>query len=164
MGGLHLAAHARALVLVKRVAVVILVALCCPAVAIGQTVWVDDPVYPVIVPPGDPGPWDDGQRNPLAVIKVDGVYHLYFNGQPSSSQTFLDFDIGHAWSTDGIVRTMDPENPVLTRGALGTWDDGSLWGAAVISDGSEFKMWYCGLHFFEFDRNSSQAPSSYPPM
>ncbi len=86
-----------------------------PTGVVAQTEWVDDPAFPVI-PTGDPGAWDGGDRNPLAVIEVDGTYHLYFNGQQVGSQIFRDYDIGHAWSTDGIVWTMDPENPVLTRG------------------------------------------------
>ena len=122
------------------------VILMVPGLVEAQTEWVDDPANPVIVSPGDPGAWDDGDRKPLAVIRVDGMYHMYYHGQPVSSEWFRDFQIGHAWSTDGIVWTFDQENPVLELGESGEWDDESLWGAAVIFDGSQFKMWYCGLH------------------
>ena len=122
------------------------VVMVVPGQAAAQTEWWDDPANPVILSPGDPGAWDDDNRKPLAVIKVDGIYHLYYHGQPVSSEMFRDFQIGHAWSTDGIVWTFDQDNPVLELGDLGEWDAESLWGAAVIHDGSQFKMWYCGLH------------------
>jgi uncharacterized repeat protein (TIGR01451 family) len=35
-------------------------------------------------------------------------------------------------------------NPVLSVGANGTWDDGDVWGPAVLKEGSLFKMWYSG--------------------
>ena len=117
--------------------------VCIAGVAGAQTEWVDDPNNPVIGP-GDPGDWDGGTRNPLAVVEVDGTYHLFFNGQAEGSPEFLEYDIGHATSSDGVEWTMDPANPVLTRGAPGEWDDASLWGAAVIHDGSMFHLWYCG--------------------
>ncbi|MEE4270122.1 MAG: hypothetical protein V2I67_00505, partial [Thermoanaerobaculales bacterium] len=120
--------------------------LTMPGAVLAQTEWVDDPANPVIVSPGDPGAWDDAERKPLAVIKVDGVYHMYYHGQPVGSEWYQDFQIGHAWSTDGIVWTFDPDNPVLEVGESGEWDDESLWGAAAIFDGSQFMLWYCGLH------------------
>ena len=128
------------------IAILVGVVMVVPGQAAAQTEWWDDPANPVIIPPGDPGTWDDDDRKPLAVIKIDGIYHLYYHGQPVSSATFRDFQIGHAWSTDGIVWTFDQDNPVLELGELGEWDDESLWGAAVILDGSQLKMWYCGLH------------------
>ena len=119
-----------------------MVALLAPGISEAQTEWVDDPVEPVIGSP-DPGAWDQ-DRYPLAVIFVDGVYHLYFNGQDVGASFPSAYDIGHATSHDGIDWVMDPANPVLTRGAEGEWDDDSLWGAGVIHEGSEFRLWYQG--------------------
>lgn len=119
------------------------VAMMIPGAVAAQTEWVEDPANPVIAP-ADAGAWDGGDRYPLKVIKVDGIYHLYFNGQEAGSPFLESYDIGHATSTDGVSWEMDPANPVLTRGAEGEWDDLSLWGSAVIYDESGFRMWYSG--------------------
>ena len=123
--------------------------LVIPSVVTAQTEWVEDPANPVIAP-ADPGAWDGGERYPLAVIKVDGIYHLYFNGQETGSPFLESYDIGHATSTDGVSWEMDQANPVLTRGAEGEWDDLSLWGSAVIHDESGFRMWYSGSNVDSF--------------
>ncbi len=113
-----------------------------PGVAVAQTEWIDDPVDPVIGSQ-DPGAWDQ-DRYPLAVILVDGVYHLYFNGRDEGASFPNAYDIGHATSSEGVSWVMDPANPVLTRGAEGEWDDDSMWGAGVIHDASGFRLWYQG--------------------
>ena len=125
------------------IAVLVGVVLVAPSIAFGQTEWVEDPANPVILA-ADPGAWDGGDRYPLAVIVVDGIYHLYFNGQEAGSPFLESYDIGHATSSDGVNWEMDPANPVLTRGAEGEWDDTSNWGSAVIHDESGFRMWYSG--------------------
>ncbi len=116
--------------------------LVIPGVAVAQTEWIDDPVDPVIGSP-DPGAWDQ-DRYPLAVILVDGVYHLYFNGRDEGASFPNAYDIGHATSSDGVSWVMDPANPVLTRGAEGEWDENALWGVGVIHDESGYRMWYSG--------------------
>ncbi len=121
---------------------VVAVALMIPGVAVAQTEWVDDPTDPVIGSP-EPGAWDQ-HRYPMAVVKVDDTYHLFFNGQEEGASFPNAYDIGHATSPDGIDWEMDPANPVLTRGAAGEWDDDSLWGAGVIHDASGFRLWYQG--------------------
>jgi hypothetical protein len=118
-------------------------ALCAPGSVTAQTEWVIDPVDPVLGR-GEPGAWDGGTRYPLAVIRIDGTYHLFFNGRPVGAPALQEADIGHATSVDGVIWEFDPANPVLTRGAAGEWDDGSLWGAPVVHDGSLFHMWYSG--------------------
>ncbi len=121
---------------------VVVAMLVIPGVAVAQTEWIDDPVDPVIGSP-EPGAWDQ-HRYTLAVILVDGGYHLFFNGQDEGASFPNAYDIGHATSPDGIDWEMDPANPVLTRGADGEWDDDSMWGAGVIHDASGFRLWYQG--------------------
>jgi uncharacterized repeat protein (TIGR01451 family) len=36
------------------------------------------------------------------------------------------------------------ENPVLTEGNTGDWDDGGVWGPAVIKHNDQYMMWYTG--------------------
>ena len=65
----------------NRILVMVGVMLIVSGMATAQTEWVEDPANPVIGPP-DSGAWDGGGGYPLAVIEVDGTYHLYFNGRP----------------------------------------------------------------------------------
>ena len=60
------------------IAILVGVVMVVPGQAVAQTEWWDDPANPVILSPGDPGAWDDDNRKPLAAIKVDGIYHLYY--------------------------------------------------------------------------------------
>jgi hypothetical protein len=52
--------------------------------------------------------------------------------------------IGYATSPDGIVWTKHPANPVLDLGPSGAWDDNYAHVPAVLFDGKEYEMWYCG--------------------
>jgi predicted GH43/DUF377 family glycosyl hydrolase len=118
--------------------------VCVAGVAMAQTEWVDDSANPV-VPPPEPGAWD-AERYLSSVIEVDGTYHMYFWGRedPAADPLYWYWDIGHATSPDGVTWVMDPANPVLVRGAAGEWDDHAAAFAAVIHDGSQFRMWYTG--------------------
>ncbi len=67
--------------------------------AAAQSDWVVDQRNPVIGPV-EPGSWWESFRWSEAVVKVDGIYHLFFTG---SAATFLvDHAIGHATSVDSI--------------------------------------------------------------
>ena len=122
----------------KRVVLMVSIAAFGAGMAMGQTEWVQHPDNPVIEP-GDPGPWDQGGPWARAAYFDGLVYHLWFTG---SDQNGNPTDMGHATSPDGVEWTMDPANPVLTRGAPGEWDSARLDGAAVIHDGTQFHMWY----------------------
>ena len=125
----------------KRVVLMVTVFICIAGMAGAQTEWTIHPDSPV-VDPGPEGSWDDHWRVPLAVHFDGSVYHLWFLG----NNVALDHgDIGHATSPDGVEWTMDPANPVLTRGEPGEWDDNNiLYGAGVIHDGNQYHLWYTG--------------------
>jgi len=134
----------------KRVLVVVSIMLCGAGMAMGQTEWVLDPNNPVIGP-GDAGPWDVNGPWTRAAIFDGTMYHLYFTG---SGENGLPNDMGHATSPspDAEEWTMDPTNPVLTRGGTGEWDELRLDGASVVHDGTIFHMWYSGWGDDEFER------------
>jgi predicted GH43/DUF377 family glycosyl hydrolase len=71
------------------------------------------------------------------------MYHMIFVG--FGQEGYQGAQVGHATSSDGVVWTMDPNNPVLTRGEPGEWDDVYAWGGPLIHDGSGFHMWYTGF-------------------
>ena len=124
------------------VAIMLSAWLVAPGAALAQTEWVDDLANPV-VPSPDPNAWD-GWRHLTSVMLVDGTHHMYFEGQVVDSPLYDHFDIGHATSPDGVVWTMDPANPVLSRGGGSEWDSGTAASAVVIHDGAQFRMWYQG--------------------
>ena len=37
-----------------------------------------------------------------------------------------------------------PGNPILSVGAVGSWDDDSVWDPAILKEGMLYKMWYTG--------------------
>jgi hypothetical protein len=108
--------------------------------AMGQTEWVQWPGNPIIEP-GEPGSWDEGGRWVSNVIFDGSIYHIWFSGIGLDTNPT---DIGHATSLDGVVWTMDPGNPCLTRGAPGEWDASGLLGVGAIYDDGTFHMWYSG--------------------
>ena len=125
-----------------RIVSVFLVAVVISAgIAMGQTEWVEHPDNPVIGP-GDSGEWDSGYRDVACVVSDGSMYHLFFVGDDEADGP--PSGIGHATSSDGVTWTIDPNNPVLTPGAEGEWDEGAVAGPAVIYDNAEFHMWYGG--------------------
>jgi hypothetical protein len=53
--------------------------------------------------------------------------------------------VGHATSEDGIKWTKDLANPVLDRGASGTWESREAGHPRVLFEGKKFQMWYIGV-------------------
>lgn len=101
---------------------------------------------------GEEGQWDDEDVETPAVVKRDGVYHLWYSGrgEPEGTNPILKPDaairVGHATSPDGLNWVKDPANPVLEVGRPVLGFDGL--GAAepsVIYDEGVFKMWYTGV-------------------
>jgi len=123
----------------KRLAIVVCIVACGAGQVLGQTVWQQYPGNPIIGP-GDPGTWDQWGHYIASVVFHDSTYHMWYTSITPEDQAT---DIGHATSPDGIVWTMDPD-PVITRGAPGEWNENYLFGAAVIHDGTQFRMWYEG--------------------
>jgi len=86
---------------------------------------------------GASGAWDGTGVAEPEVVLVDGIYHMWFQGQSGNST-----EIGHATSIDGQHWTKDP-NPVLSKDTT-SWDSNRVGQPSVIYDGGEFKMWYAG--------------------
>jgi predicted GH43/DUF377 family glycosyl hydrolase len=118
------------------------VAILVSGFAAAQTEWVEDQANPV-VPTPDLDAWDaEGYVNTM--LSVDGTYHLFYQGHEDGSPLLRSYNIGHATSVDGTNWVKDPANPVLIPGGDGAWDDANVASAAVVHDGTEFRMWYVG--------------------
>ena len=103
---------------------------------------------PVLVT-GLEGEWDAGALGSMTVVKVENIFHMYYEAWGSLDEVgrpedYSTLQIGHAVSLDGVHWLKDPANPVIPRGAKGEWDDDSTWDPFVIYENGIFKMWYGG--------------------
>jgi hypothetical protein len=105
-----------------------------------------------VLSPGKKGAWDAGALGSMTVVKVNGVYHLYYEawGIPSAEAKgwmawFSTLQIGHATSKDGIHWKKDAANPVIAKDK-NTWEVTGTWDPFVIYEEGRFKMWYGGGH------------------
>lgn len=89
---------------------------------------------------GAAGAWDDRWVTDCAVLRSGDVYFMYYMGYDGAT----GFAIGLAYSTTGKTWTKYGGNPLVNKGAAGTWDDVALRGPCVIQDRLDFKMWYTG--------------------
>ena len=105
--------------------------------------WTKNPNNPVL-DVGPDGAWDDQNAYAATVLLIDSIFHMWYNGQATSFGVDNN-KIGHATSSDGITWTKDPNNPVLTTGPIGAWDD--EWSAYpnVVHTDETFHMWYSGF-------------------
>ena len=90
--------------------------------------------------------WEDDINRP-AVVKKDGLYHLWYTGQAKSTNSW----IGYATSTDGKNFTRKSDQPVLSP--TEPWEKVAVMCPHVIWDEQEkiYKMWYSGGEQYEPD-------------
>ena len=101
--------------------------------------WVKDPVNPVFYK-GAGGTWDSSSVAFPSVV-YDGLeYHLWYTGKDAGG----NFAIGYANSYDGINWTKYSNNPILTPGTSGSWDDLLISAPRIIKINDTFRMWYWG--------------------
>ena len=111
------------------------------ATSLDGVTWTKDTNNPVLSK-GKVGDWDESNAfNPGAVILIDSIYHIWYTGHKGDDFA-ANFQIGHATSPDGVAWTKDTNNPVLSAGPSGTWDDTYIAGSFVVYDGKEYHMWY----------------------
>ncbi len=88
---------------------------------------------------GPLGSWEDTHvLEPMVLYDGTTYYMWYGAGDGSNSR------IGFATSSDGIIWTKNPANPVLDLGPPGSWDDFFVSGPTVLYDGATYHMWYEG--------------------
>jgi predicted GH43/DUF377 family glycosyl hydrolase len=104
-------------------------------------VWVKYSGNPVLTP-GAGGSWDDGDVLSVEVVQDGTQYRMWYSADRIGSSPL---QIGYATSTDGIAWVRYANNPVLTVGTEGSWDDSQVSAPAVVFDGLVWKMWYSGL-------------------
>ena len=108
--------------------------------------WIKHSENPVLSP--TPGAWDGLGIETVTVIKdtstlINERYRMWYAG--SDDPICGLYQIGYAYSSDGIHWTKYSGNPVLTNGNASSWENAGPEGPTVIKDGDTLKMWYAAL-------------------
>ncbi len=110
------------------------------------TDWVKNPGNPVF--DIDPYSWDRYAVETVTVLRDEtegmAAYKMWYSGRTKDKPGDPGYDIGYAFSSDGIHWTRYGP-PVLERGGLEQWDNYFLEGPTVIKDNGAYGMWYAGM-------------------
>ncbi len=109
-----------------------------------------------VLGPADPGLWDSLYRGQVALIEEGGIYKMWYSGGSSDGP----WQTGYATSLHGFDWDIYPDNPVLTVGAPGSWDEQESDGPTVIKDGATYKMWFHGCNSGNLKCSIGYATSS----
>jgi predicted GH43/DUF377 family glycosyl hydrolase len=122
-----------------------------------QVPWTKYPGNPVMSGSGN-GMWDKHIFGPSVLFNADSNrYEMWYNGSYGPAPSWDPYQIGFAWSADGINWTKYAGNPVLTPDP-GTWDAVSMLFPCVIHENGQYKMWYAG-----FNNNGGQIGYATSP-
>jgi len=94
-----------------------------------------------VVSNGSSGAWDDKDMFSPCVIFNGSSYKMWYAGDNGSTR-----QIGLAESTDGINWTKHNDNPLLSPGSSGSWDQKMIGQPSVLYDGVNYRMWYGGYN------------------
>ncbi len=121
--------------------------------------WTKYPGNPLLVP-GPSGSWEQNSVEAPTVVKVDSVFHMFYNGHDPA----LNFQIGYATSKDGVNWSKYGGNPVLLKGGATEWDGLSLGLAGVLFRENKFHLWYNGLRVNSMYWQIGYAVSELAPL
>lgn len=93
---------------------------------------------------------DDINRN--CVIKVDGVYKMWYTGQARGHSY-----IGYAESKDGINFVRISDDPIIISEF--PWENASVMNPCVLYENSGYKMWYSAGETYEPNVNAYAVSS-----
>ncbi len=91
-----------------------------------------------VLSPGANGTWDDTKVLSPVVLNDGSSLKMWYRGDDDTNPD----QIGLATSTDGLVWTKNPANPVISP--VEAWEINRIEPGAVISDTGIYKMWYTG--------------------
>lgn len=87
--------------------------------------------------------WEKNGFNDVTVLKIDNMWHMWYETLPTNYPTDRSFEVGYASSTDGF--SWKKHNEKLNIGSSeGNWDAGFFSVQDVIYDGGKFLMYYLG--------------------
>jgi hypothetical protein len=100
--------------------------------------WTKHPSNPII-PGGAAGTWNYDVRQASVVVQ-GGTFHMWLDARSSSGE----WSIGYATSLDGINWSIDAASPIMTKGAVGTFEETGVGEPVVVYDGNAYHMLYTG--------------------
>lgn len=95
-----------------------------------------------VIPVGAAGAWDSGRAIFARVHYYNGQYQAYYSGDDTLKS--YTYEIGYAYSSDGLTWTKLPTNPVFSFGQSGAFDSFSAYAADVVPVGDGYSMFYSG--------------------
>ncbi|MCW8803295.1 MAG: T9SS type A sorting domain-containing protein [Ignavibacteriaceae bacterium] len=126
------------------------------AVSTDGITWQRDTVNNPILSPGSAGQWDDFNIFAPRVIILDNVYYMYYG---AARESFGQYRVGLATSTDGLDWDKYSNNPVLKPSQSG-WDNGEVETGCVVQMGDTLYMWYDGSNSGTYHWQIGLATSS----
>ena len=107
---------------------------------IAQLNWTKYPDNPVFS--GQPGTWYAYLSMCSVLYNPDSSrYEMWFT---AGAQAEFPYNIGYAWSYDGISWNVHTSNPVLAS-TPGSWDAYMVFDPLVVRENGQYKMWYAGI-------------------
>jgi len=104
---------------------------------VNWTKYTDNPIFS-----GQSGTWYAYLSMCSVLYNPDSSrYEMWFT---SGAQAEFPYNIGFAWSDDGISWNVHTANPVLTS-TPGSWDAYMVFDPLVIRENGQYKMWYAGI-------------------
>jgi predicted GH43/DUF377 family glycosyl hydrolase len=116
------------------------------ATSVDGVTWVRD-VHNPVLKPGLAGEWDSSgfpERGGEAVISLPFGYKMWYDAVTIRGAT-LSIQIGYATSDDGINWQKYSDNPVLSPGTPGSFDDKWIFDPTVVWTGESYVMYYAAL-------------------
>lgn len=95
--------------------------------------------------------WEDGGIRSVTVIKYGNLYHMWYAAEAYNDDNRRQ--IGYATSSDGLKWAKNANNPVLTYGTAGEWDEHSVEQPTVIREDNKYHMWFAGSNASPDDNN-----------
>ncbi len=86
-----------------------------------------------------PGTWESVTSNDPKVYFTGSQYVMLYSGFNGTN-----YEIGLATSPDGFNWTKSPQNPILRRGPVGSWDQNSVVANALFVKNGKYYLFYGG--------------------
>ena len=109
--------------------------------------------------------WENGAVGHPSVIFDNNQYIMFYQG--SGHGLNPGWQIGMAFSNDGIHWQKYVQNPVIPLGDSGEWDDAHVVAPSAILVNGNYKVWYGGYQYggghWEIGYASSMAEGEFQP-
>ncbi|MCC7155744.1 MAG: hypothetical protein IT161_14300 [Bryobacterales bacterium] len=114
-----------------------------------------------VLEPGPGNAWDNLRIETPSVVRVGGVYHMYYSGFSEQGAAQGISQIGHAISADGLRWTKDPANPVVSGQNTNSraWGFGGVGEPGALYDPIKgyLYLYYSGMRYSPANPTIGQA-------